>query len=131
MVESGFTHSKHAAHVVMTNFVVFAVGMVGFWAVGFPLMFGGASGLSALGGTAPLDGLFEIGDGWGLFGTKGFFLSEDTYDVDVYALFFFQLVFMDTAATIPTGALAERWKFSAFVVYGFFISMLLYPIYGN
>ena len=130
MVETGFTRSKNAAHVVMTNFVIFAIGMVGFWTIGFGLMFGGLSGVTALGGTAPLDGLFSIGD-WGLFGTKGFLLSGDTYDVGVFALFFFQLVFMDTAATIPTGAMAERWKFSSFVVYGFFISMLLYPIYGN
>ncbi|MDQ3771256.1 MAG: ammonium transporter [Actinomycetota bacterium] len=131
MVETGFTRSKNASHVVMTNFVVFAVCMVGFWAVGFPLMFGGASGITALGGTAPLDGLFAPVEGWGLFGTKGFFLTGDVYDVGVFALFFFQLVFMDTAATIPTGALAERWKFSAFVVFGFFMAMFLYPIFGN
>lgn len=130
MVETGFTRAKHATHVVMTNFVIFAIAMIGFWAVGFGLMFGGLSGVSALGGTAPLSGLFDIG-GWGLFGTKGFFLSGDAYDVGVFALFFFQLVFMDTAATIPTGAMAERWKFSSFVVYGFFLSMFLYPIYGN
>jgi ammonium transporter, Amt family len=130
MVETGFTRAKNASHVVMTNFVIFAIAMVGFWALGFGLMFGGLSGVTALGGTAPLDGLFSIGD-WGLFGTKGFFLGGDVYDVGVFALFFFQLVFMDTAATIPTGALAERWKFSSFVVYGFFISMLLYPLYGN
>jgi Amt family ammonium transporter len=130
MVETGFTRMKNAAHVVMTNFVVFAIGMVGFWAVGFALMFGGLQGVAALGGTAPLDGLFKIGD-WGLFGTKGFFLSGSAYDVGVFALFFFQLVFMDTAATIPTGAMAERWKFSAFCIYALFISALLYPIYGN
>ena len=46
-------------------------------------------------------------------------------------LFLFQMVFMDTAATIPTGAMAERWKFLAFCVYGLFISMIIYPVYGN
>ena len=60
---------------------------------------------------------------------KGFFLSGDTYDVGVFALFLFQMVFMDTAGTIPTGAMAERWKFSAFVVFGFFMSMVVYPLY--
>src|SRR5207247_4504944 len=54
-----------------------------------------------------------------------------TYDVAVFALFLFQMVFMDTAATIPTGAMAERWKFSSFVVFGFFLSMLTYPIFAN
>jgi Amt family ammonium transporter len=132
MVETGFTRSKNAAHVVMTNFVIFAIGLVGFWAVGFPLMFGGAGGITVLGGTAPLSGgLFEIAKGWGIFGTRGWFLGGGAYDVGIFALFFFQMVFMDTAATIPTGAMAERWKFSAFVVYGFFLSMILYPLYGN
>lgn len=130
MVETGFTRAKHASHVVMTNFIVFSVGMVGFWAIGFGLMFGGLSGVSALGGTEPLHGLFSIG-GWGLFGTKGFFLSGDSYDVAVFALFFFQVVFMDTAATIPTGAMAERWKFSAFIGLGIFMAVFLYPLYGN
>ena len=62
---------------------------------------------------------------------KGFFLTGATYDVGVFALFLFQMVFMDTTATIPTGAMAERWKFSSFIVYGFFISMIVYPIFGN
>lgn len=132
MVETGFTRAKNAAHVTMTNFVIFSIGLVGFWAVGFPLMFGGLGGVTALGGTSPLaDGLYSLAEGWGIFGTKGWFLSGGSYDVGVFALFFFQMVFMDTAATIPTGAMAERWKFSAFVVYGLFISMLLYPLYGN
>ena len=65
------------------------------------------------------------------FGTKGFFLSGDAYDVGVFALFLFSMVFMDTAATIPTGAMAERWKWGSFVVYSLFMSMLVYPIFGN
>src|SRR2546430_2667761 len=87
-----------------------------------------------MGGTGVLDGEFTVsrfGKDFGLFGTKGFFLAGSTYDVAVFALFLFQMVFMDTAATIPTGAMAERWKFSAFVVFGFFISMLTYPLYAN
>ena len=66
-----------------------------------------------------------------MFGLNGFFLSWDTYDVGIFALFLFQMVFMDTAATIPTGAMAERWKFSSFVIFGFFMSMLVYPIFAN
>ena len=50
--------------------------------------------------------------------------------MSILTMFLFQMVFMDTAATIPTGAMAERWKFSAFVVYGFFLSMLIYPVYA-
>src|SRR5207237_3318657 len=72
-----------------------------------------------------------FGKTFGLFGLKGFFLSGDAYDVGVYALFLFQMVFMDTAATIPTGAMAERWKFSSFVVFGFFMSMFAYPLFAN
>src|SRR4029079_9460792 len=53
------------------------------------------------------------------------------YDVGVFALFLFQMVFMDTAGTIPTGAMAERWKVSAFIVFGFFMSMFVYPIFAN
>jgi Ammonia permease len=62
---------------------------------------------------------------------SGFFLAGHAYDVSVLGFFFFQLVFMDATATIPTGAMAERWKFSSFIVWGLFASMLLYPIYGN
>ncbi len=84
-----------------------------------------------MGGTQPLDGLASAAPGWGLIGHQGFFLAGRSYDVAIIAMFFFQLVFMDTAATIPTGAMAERWKFSAFVVYGAFMAAIVYPIYGN
>ena len=72
-----------------------------------------------------------FGHDWGLIGLKGFFLSWDTYDVGVFCLFLFQMVFMDTTATIPTGAAAERWKFSAFCLYGCFIGTIMYPVFGN
>ncbi|MGB9682830.1 MAG: ammonium transporter, partial [bacterium] len=72
-----------------------------------------------------------FGKNFGLLGLNGFFLSGTAYDVAIFALFLFQMVFMDTAATIPTGAMAERWRFLPFVIFGFFISMFLYPIYGN
>jgi len=72
-----------------------------------------------------------FGKAFGILGYKGFFLSGGAYDVSVFTLFLFQMVFMDTAATIPTGALAERWKFLAFCVYGLLISTVIYPVYGN
>jgi Amt family ammonium transporter len=131
MVETGFCRSKNAVHVIMTNFVIFAIGMIAYWAVGFALMFGGVGTLATLGATQSLDGLTQIAPDWGVFGHTGFFLSGSTYDVAILGFFFFQMVFMDTTATIPTGAMAERWKFSAFVVYGFFIAAILYPIFGS
>jgi Amt family ammonium transporter len=131
LVETGFCRSRNATHVIMTNLMIFAIGALAYWAIGFGLMFGGASGVASLGGLKPLTGLFEIVKGWGIFGTKGFFLVGGAYDVGVFIMFLFQMVFMDTAATIPTGGMAERWKFSAFCVYGIFISAFLYPIFGN
>jgi Amt family ammonium transporter len=130
LVETGFCRAKNAAHVAMTNFVIFAIGALAYWAVGFALQFGGVGGLAALGNsTSVLDGMLKIGS-WGIVGTKGFFLGGSTYDVGVYGFFLFQMVFMDTAATIVTGGMAERWKFSAFVPFGVFMAAVVYPVYG-
>ena len=134
MVETGFTRAKNAAHTMTMNFMIYPIGMLGFWICGYALQMGGVGAVGALGGTAPLSHEFTInlfGHSFGLFGLSGFFLSGNTYDVGVFALFLFQMVFMDTAGTIPTGAMAERWKFSAFIVFGFFMSMLVYPIFAN
>jgi Amt family ammonium transporter len=134
LVETGFTRARNVAHTMMMNFMVYAIGMTGYWIIGFALQMGGLGPIATMGGTGVLDGEFAItlfGKEFGLFGTKGFFLAGSTYDVAVFALFLFQMVFMDTAATIPTGAMAERWKFSAFVVFGFFISMFTYPLFAN
>jgi Amt family ammonium transporter len=134
MVETGFTRAKNVAHTMAMNFMVYAVGMLGYWICGFALQMGGVGGVAALGGIPALNHEFALtigGHSWGLFGLKGFFLSGDTYDVGAFTLFLFQMVFMDTAATIPTGAMAERWKFSAFLVFGFFMSMIVYPIFAN
>jgi len=130
MVETGFTRAKHATHVVMTNFVVFGMGFIGFFVTGFALMFGAASA-PAIGFVEPLGELVGLGDGWGLFGTSGWFLGGNAYDVSIMGFFLYQVAFMDTTATIPTGALAERWKFSAFVWWGLFCGLLYYPLYGN
>jgi Amt family ammonium transporter len=134
LVETGFTRAKNAAHTMLMNMMVYVIGMLGFWICGFAFMFGGVGQVSALGMVANLN--HEVtwhlfGKDFGIIGYKGFFLTGSTYDVAVFTLFLFQMVFMDTTATIPTGAMAERWKFLAFFVYGFFISMLIYPIYGN
>ncbi len=134
LAETGFTRAKNVAHTMMMNFMVYAIGMTGYWIMGYALHMGGVGALGTLGGTGVLDSEFTIslfGKDFGLFGMKGFFLAGTTYDVAVFGLFLFQMVFMDTAATIPTGAMAERWKFSSFIVYGFFISMISYPLFAN
>jgi Amt family ammonium transporter len=133
LVETGLTRAKNVAHTMAMNFMIYPLGMLGFYVCGFAFMFGGTGSIGQLGGTGVLDRMLKIGgpDGWGILGTKGFFLSGTSYDVAVYALFFFQMVFMDTAATIPTGACAERWKFSAFMLYGLAVGTIIYPIYGN
>ncbi len=129
LVETGFCRRKNATHVIMTNFMIYGIGIIGFFLVGYALMFGGVGHIANLGGTPPLTKEATVG-GWGLFGYRGFGLTG-TYDVGVMAHFLFNLVFMDTTATIVTGAMAERWKFSAFIVYGFFVSMIIYPVFGN
>jgi len=127
LVETGMVRAKNAAHTMAMNVVIYGLGTAGFWAVGFALMYGGhALPLSLGGGSVPGR---DVG---GLFGTGGFFLAGAPHDAaGLFALFLFQLMFMDTAATIPTGALAERWKFSSFVLYGLFMSTVLYPVYGH
>lgn len=134
MVETGFTRAKNVAHTMGMNFLVYAIGMIGFWICGFAFMFGGVGGIASLGGTPGLDKMFSFtlfGKTFDIIGYSGFFLNESVYDVGVFALFLFQMVFMDTTATIPTGSMAERWKFTSFIFFAFFISMFVYPIYGN
>jgi len=134
LVETGFCRSKHAAHVAMTNFVIFAVGALAYWAVGFGLQFGSLGAFYwAPGAEALLTGEAVKFGSNAFAGTKGFLLGslgDGTYDPGVMAFFLFQLVFMDTAATIVTGGMAERWKFSAFLPFGVFMAVLVYPLYG-
>jgi Amt family ammonium transporter len=134
MVETGFTRAKNVAHTMGMNFLVYAIGVLGFWICGFALMFGGVGNVASLGGTPGLSSEFTVnvfGKAFGFFGHSGFFLNNSVYDVGIYTLFLFQMVFMDTTATIPTGAMAERWRFLPFILYGFFISMIVYPLFGN
>ncbi len=130
MVETGFCRAKNASHTMFMNLLVFLVGLVGFLVSGFAIMFGGIGNVASLGGIFPLVSEFKIGE-WGLFGYQGFFLTGVAYDVGVYALFFFQMVFMDTTCTIPTGGVAERVKTSAVVLSALFISAIYYPLFGN
>ncbi len=134
LVETGFTRAKNAVHTMGMNIMIYGIGMLGFWLAGFAFMFGGVGQVAALGMNANLNNevvLHLFGKDFGILGYKGFFLAGSAYDVSVMTLFLFQMVFMDTAATIPTGALAERWKFLAFAVYGLIISIFIYPVYGN
>jgi ammonium transporter, Amt family len=133
MVETGFVRVKNVAHTMTMNFLVYPLGMLGFFLTGFAIMFGGMGPLATLGGYTGLSNEFSInlfGHQFGLFGMNGFGLIG-TYDVGVFALFLFQMVFMDTAATIPTGALAERWRFLSFCIFGFLVGALIYPLFGN
>ena len=134
-VETGLCRAKNANHTFMMNFMVYGWGLFAYWVMGFALQQGGSAGTSTLGGLSPLTTEFTVhflgGKPWGLFGEKGFFLSGTTYDVGVMVMFLFQMVFMDTAATIVTGAAAERWKFAAFSVSTFFLAAIIYPLYGN
>jgi Amt family ammonium transporter len=134
MAEAGFTQAKNAGHTMAMNFMIYGIGMLAYWICGFGLQMGGVGG-GTLGSTLGLlNSEFSIhlfGKTFGLFGTKGFFLSGVTYDTAIFTLFLFQMVFMDTTATIPTGSMAERWTFKSFIVYGFFIAGIVYPLYAN
>jgi ammonium transporter, Amt family len=134
LVETGLTRKKNAAHTMGMNFLVYSIGILGYWAVGFALQMGGIGAIGTLGGDATLSSEFAItiaGKSFGLFGTSGFFLPLSSYTPAVATLFLFQMVFMDTAATIPTGAMAERWKFVSFILFSFIMSAFIYPIYAN
>src|SRR5688500_5586252 len=131
LVETGFCRAKHAAHVVSTNFAIFGLGFVGYFLVGFPLMFGGYS-LAAygFGYDEPFGGTL-IGSGEWIFLFKGDIgLSGDAFTPAIAGFFLYMVAFMDTVATIPTGSMAERWKWNSFVVWGLFCGALYYPIVG-
>jgi ammonium transporter, Amt family len=134
-VETGLCRAKNANHTFMMNFMVYGWGLFAYWVMGFALQQGGSTGTSTLGGLSPLTTEFTVnflgGKSWGLFGERGFFLSGPTYDVGVMVMFLFQMVFMDTAATIVTGAAAERWKFAAFSMSSMFLAAITYPLYAN
>jgi Amt family ammonium transporter len=134
LVETGLTRAKNVAHTMGMNFLVYSIGIIGFYFVGYGLMMGGVGALATFGGDANLSSEFVVklfGKDFGLFGMTGFMLPLPKYTPAVAAMFVFQMCFMDTTATIPTGACAERWKFSSFVLFSFVIAMVIYPVYGN
>jgi len=104
LVETGMVRAKNVGHTMAMNLMIYPIGVLGFWACGFAII------------EWDLDSLF---------------LAGRSLDMSLLALFLFQLMFMDTAATIPTGSMAERYRFSAFLLLGFFVSMLLYPVYAQ
>jgi ammonium transporter, Amt family len=113
LVEAGFTRSKNTVNILFKNLVDFLFATIAFWAIGYALMFGSGSPF---------------------FGATGFFLSgleSDTAGVPTLAFWLFQLVFAGTAATIVSGAMAERTKFKAYLIYSAVISLLIYPIFGH
>jgi ammonium transporter, Amt family len=134
LVETGLCRRKNAAHTMAMNFLVYGIGILGYWAVGFGLQMGGVGAMSTFGGDATLSKEFTVNVGgheWGLFGMSGFFLTLSNYTPAVATMFIFQMCFMDTTATVPTGAMAERWKFLSFVLFSFVISTVIYPVYAN
>jgi Amt family ammonium transporter len=150
LVETGFTRTKNVAHTMMMNMMVFCIGAIGYWLVGFAFQFGSVNaaypavqGAGAIAGewahspvtlgdwgTLLTGSLFRVGQ-WGFIGGSGFMLLGIGGNTGVLAFFLFQMVFMDTAATIPTGSMAERLKFPGFVLMGLWVSMIVYPVAGN
>ncbi len=113
MVEAGFTRAKSAVNIMMKNLMDFSMGSLAFFAIGFGLMFGASS--------------------TGFFGTTDFFLSGWSPDGDPWVLAFwmFQCVFAATAATIVSGAMAERTKFTSYMIYSICVCAFIYPIFGS
>ncbi len=128
-LEAGLCRAKNAVNILAKNFIVFAVSSLAFWLVGFGLMFGDGSdytfGMTGwlLGGG---DNSPAMGEAY-----RGVFGSLNWTGVPLYAKFFFQLVFAGTAATIVSGAVAERIKFLSFIVFSFILVGVIYPLGGH
>jgi ammonium transporter, Amt family len=118
MVEAGMTRQKNAANIVMKNLMDFGIASIAYWAIGFALMFGVGN---ALIGTT----------GWFLSGGEASFESLSWATPPLTAKWLFQVVFAGTAATIVSGAMAERTKFPAYLIYSALISGIVYPISGH
>jgi ammonium transporter, Amt family len=134
MLETGFSRSKNAVHTMAMNLLIYPIGVLGFWLSGFALMYGGIANFPSLGAHLSAHRELSLAIGahhLGFLGAAKFALVDVAQDPAQLVMFLFATMFMDTAATVPTGALAERWKLSAFVGYGFFVSMVLYPVFGN
>jgi Amt family ammonium transporter len=141
LVETGLCRAKNASHTMSMNFLVYALGMFGFFVCGFALMCGGYNGTAIggpgqLGGLPTMDSMFTVGSsvagdhGWGLFGTTGFCLTGKAYDGAVVVMFLYMMAFMDTTATIVTGACAERWSLKSFFIFSILVGAFIYPIFA-
>ena len=117
MVETGFTRAKNAGNIIMKNLMDFCIGTPVFWLVGFGLMFGGTSSL--------------VGSIGGIASEANYGTSMLPNGIPFFAFLIFQTVFCATAATIVSGAMAERTKFSSYCLYSFIISLFVYPISGH
>jgi len=129
MVESGFARAKNCVNILSKNFIVFAVSSMGFLLLGWGLMFGDGNPLIGLKGLLFLSGADNspaTGQAY-----QGVYSAISWTGVPLYAKFFFQLVFAGTAATIVSGAVAERIKYVSFIVFSFVMSMIIYPVVGH
>lgn len=129
MVESGFARAKNCVNILSKNFIVFAVSSLGFLVLGWGLMFGDGSSLIGLKGLFFLGGADNspaVGDAY-----KGVYSAINWTGVPLLAKFFFQLVFCGTAATIVSGAVAERIKYKSFIVFTFVMAIFIYPVVGH
>lgn len=119
-VESGFARSKNTVNILSKNFIVFAVSSLGFMLLGWGLMFGGDNPVV---GTQQL---FILGNS-----SLDFYKDTLTPNVPFWGKFFFQLVFCGTAATIVSGAVAERVKYISFILFSFVLTLVIYPVVGH
>jgi len=129
MVESGFARSKNCVNILSKNFIVFAVSSLGFLFLGWGLMFGDGNpfiGLKGLWFASGLDNSPAVGSAY-----QGVYSAIAWTAVPFWAKFFFQLVFCGTAATIVSGAVAERIKYKSFILFSFIMTMLIYPVVGH
>lgn len=129
MVESGFARSKNAVNILSKNFIVFAISSLAFWGIGWGLMFGDGNnflGFHGLLGLSGADNSPASGESY-----QGVYSAMSWATVPLIAKFFFQLVFAGTAATIVSGAVAERIKYISFIIFSFILIAFLYPITGH
>ncbi|MCX6089309.1 MAG: ammonia permease, partial [Candidatus Atribacteria bacterium] len=129
MVESGFSRSKNCVNILSKTFIVFAVSSLGYLLFGWGLMFGDGNALIGLKGLFFLNGLDNspaIGDAY-----QGVYSAISWTGVPIMAKFFFQLVFCGTAATIVSGAVAERIKYISFILFSFIMTIFIYPVTGH
>jgi Amt family ammonium transporter len=140
LVESGLCRAKNATNILAKNFVVFAASTISFWVIGWGMMFGdgngfvGLSGLLFVGGADNSPALGEAYAAMNPFSTavyQGVYSAINWTPVPLWAKFFFQLVFAGTAATIVSGAVAERIKFKSFLIFSFLLIAFAYPITGH